>query len=146
MTAWHTTRIVRFAHCDPAGIVYYPRYFEVVHDVKEDWLREAVGVSLPALIGERGRGLPIVRLEADFLGPSRLGEALDFAVGVTSVGRSSVDVRYDVRCGSERRLAVRTVLVHIGLREGRPVPIDDDLRLRLERFRTGDGAAEGSAE
>jgi len=25
---------VRFAHCDPAGIIFYPRYFEII---KEKW-------------------------------------------------------------------------------------------------------------
>ncbi len=36
MSAWHTKHIVRFSHCDPAGIVFYPRFFEIVHEAKED--------------------------------------------------------------------------------------------------------------
>jgi 4-hydroxybenzoyl-CoA thioesterase len=63
MSAWHTKHIVRFSHCDPAGIVFYPRFFEIVHDAKEDWFREAVGLPFRELIGERREGFPIVRLE-----------------------------------------------------------------------------------
>src|SRR5260370_493059 len=28
---------VLFRHCDPAGIVFYPRYFEMVNDLVEEW-------------------------------------------------------------------------------------------------------------
>ena len=32
-----TTRTpLRFAHCDPAGIAYYPRYFEIVDAAAHD--------------------------------------------------------------------------------------------------------------
>ncbi|CPO21707.1 4-hydroxybenzoyl CoA thioesterase [Bordetella pertussis] len=30
---------VRFRHCDPAGIVFYPRYFEMINDFVEEWRR-----------------------------------------------------------------------------------------------------------
>lgn len=133
MRGWTTQRTVRFSHCDPAGIVYYPRYFDLVHEAKEDWLRDAVGVPLPALIG-RGRGLPIVRLEADFVAPSRLGDVLDIAVRVARLGGASLHLDYDVACGAERRMTARTVVVHMGLADGRPLPFDDDLRARLARF------------
>ena len=35
-----TTRKVRFEHCDPAGIVFYPRYFEMINGTVEDWFEE----------------------------------------------------------------------------------------------------------
>ena len=133
MTGWTTQRAVRFSHCDPAGIVYYPRYFDLIHEAKEDWLRDAVGVPLPTLIG-RGRGLPIVRLEADFVAPSRFGDVLDIVVTVPRVGGASLHLDYDVACGAQRRMKVRTVVVHMALAEGRPVPFDEDLRARFARF------------
>ena len=36
---------IEFNHCDPAGIVFYPRYFEMTNHVCENFFREAVGVS-----------------------------------------------------------------------------------------------------
>ena len=135
MSAWHARKIVRFSHCDAAGIVYYPRYFDLLHETKEDWLRDAVGIALPTLIVARRRGLPIVRLETDFVAPSRLGDELDIALTVARIGGASLHLDYEVRCDGERRLAARTVVVHVGLDDGKPRPIDDDLRERLSRFR-----------
>jgi 4-hydroxybenzoyl-CoA thioesterase len=135
MGAWRVTKVVRFAHCDPAGIVYYPRYFELLHEAKEDWLRDAVGVPLGALI-DGGHGLPMVRLETDFLAPSRLGETLDIDVDVARVGGASLHLHYEVACGGEQRLRAKTVVVHIRLDSGRPVPFDDALRARLARVGT----------
>jgi 4-hydroxybenzoyl-CoA thioesterase len=135
MTAWHVAKRVRFGHCDPAGIVFYPRYFDLLHEAKEDWLREAVGVSLPDLIG-RGHGLPMVRLETDFVAPSRMGDELDIAVSVARIGGTSLHLHYEIRCGGQQRLAARTVVVHVHMAEGRPLPFDDDLRARLARYLT----------
>jgi 4-hydroxybenzoyl-CoA thioesterase len=138
MSWWNVRKIIRFSHCDPAGIVYYPRYFDLLHEAKEDWLREAVGVSLPELIAGRRHGLPIASLEADFVAPSRMGDELDVAVIVARVGGASLHLHYEVRCGGERRMVARTVLVHMGLDDGRPLPFDDDLRKRLEQLRRAD--------
>jgi len=89
---------VRFGHCDPAGIVYYPRYFELLHDAKEDFFREALGFPFLELIGRQRLGFPIVRLEADFLAPSRLGEVIEIAVSVGRIGRSSLELDYECEC------------------------------------------------
>ena len=134
MSAWHTKHIVRFSHCDPAGIVFYPRFFEIVHEAKEDWFREAVGLPFRELIVARREGFPIVRLECDFRAPSRLGDELDIAVGVARIGEASLHLHYALGCAGEPRLDVRTVVVHTNLASGRPAPIDADLRRRFEAF------------
>ncbi len=33
---------VEFNHCDPAGIVFYPRYFEMANSVVENFFRDEV--------------------------------------------------------------------------------------------------------
>ena len=43
MPAYQREVLVRFAHCDPAGIVFYARYFEMINGVVEDWVREEPG-------------------------------------------------------------------------------------------------------
>jgi 4-hydroxybenzoyl-CoA thioesterase len=35
MPAYQREVLVRFAHCDPAGIVFYARYFEMINGVVE---------------------------------------------------------------------------------------------------------------
>ncbi len=132
-----TPKIIRFSHCDPAGIIFYPRYFELVHEAKEDWFREALDWPFPRLIGELHQGFPIVRLEAQFHVPSRLGERLDFAVSVREMGRSSLGLDYEARCAGEMRMRASTTVVHVRLDSGQPIPIDGALRARIEGFRGG---------
>ncbi len=39
-------KLIRFHHCDPAGIVFYPRYFVLFHELYEDWFAEGLGGQL----------------------------------------------------------------------------------------------------
>jgi 4-hydroxybenzoyl-CoA thioesterase len=134
-------KVVRFAHCDPAGIIYYPQYFLLAHDCKEDWFRDAVGYPFVQMVTRDRRGLPIVRLEADFMRPSRLGDDLEFAVSVRAIGGASLKLDYDCTCRGEPRVKIRTVLVMTDLDAGTSVPIPDWLRARFAHFTTHDQPA-----
>ena len=92
------------------------------------------------MLGTLRRGFPIVRLEADFRGPSRMGDELDIALSVPRLGSASMHLHYAVTCGGLPRLDARTVVVHVDLATGKPLPIGADLRERIERFRGGDAA------
>ncbi len=83
---------VEFNHCDPAGIVFYPRYFEMTNSVVENFFREVVGYSFAALMAD-GVGVPTARVETDFRAPSRLGDVLDWTLDVERLGGSSVTFR-----------------------------------------------------
>jgi 4-hydroxybenzoyl-CoA thioesterase len=126
---WRTQRSVCFAHCDPAGIVFYPRLFEIVHDAKEEFFGTVLGQPFRELFRSLNRGLPMVRLETDMLAPARHGDVLDSAIDVSRL--------YVMTREGEARLNGRTVVVHTGLDTGRPVPIDGPLRSALERFMNG---------
>ena len=135
MSVYLTTRTVRFSHCDPAGIIFYPRYFDLIHEAKEDWFRDALDWPFAHMLGRMQQGFPIVRLEADFRGRSRMGEELTIALTCPVIGKSSLHLHYAVTCNGEPRLDARTVVVHVDIRTGKPLPIGDDLRARIERFR-----------
>jgi len=42
-------QLIRFSHCDPAGIVYFPRFFDLAHSTMEDWFADGLGQPLPDL-------------------------------------------------------------------------------------------------
>ena len=136
MSSFRATRIVRFGHCDPAGIIFYPRYFDLIHEVKEDWFRMTLDWPFSKLIGETKKGFPIVRLESEFHTPSRLGDELTIVLTVPRLGSSSIAIDYAVTCGDELRAQMRTVVVHVDLTDGRSRPIAGELRERIERFRS----------
>ncbi|MFA6310089.1 MAG: acyl-CoA thioesterase [Sterolibacterium sp.] len=68
--------VVDFADCDPARIVFYPRYFTWFDRATERLFREH-GMPWPELWAQyRLAGFPIVDVAAKFLGPSRFGEKI----------------------------------------------------------------------
>ena len=125
---------VRFSHCDPAGIIFYPQYFMLAHDSKEDFFRDGVGYPFEQMVTRDRRGFPIVKLDAEFFRASRLGEALRFEVIVRSVGATSLKLSYRCSCNGEERMRMNSVLVMVDLDAGTPVTIPDWLRERFARF------------
>ena len=128
---------IRFQHCDPAGIVFYPRYFEMVNSVVEDWFAVGLGVSIRDLNLVRREGLPTVHLETDFWKPSLIGDVLLFELEVLRLGRSSFALQISARHEEEVRLQIKQTLVYAAL--GNPpkaIPIPPEIRREMERFCT----------
>ena len=110
------TRVIQieFNHCDPAGIVFYPRYFEMTNSVVENFFADEVGMSFAQMHNAGMRnGVPTVHLEADFMAPSRLGDKVTFTLIVRKLGGSSVAVEITGRMGEELRLRAHLTLVWI---------------------------------
>ncbi len=126
--------LVRFGHCDPAGIVYYPRYFEMINDVVEDWLANGIGVGLPILLYERKLLVPTVAFNVEFPQPSHFGDILNFSLSVTRLGRSACTLAIRAECRGETRIAVRQVLVFVSAENRSSTPVPDDLRNRIGAF------------
>ena len=131
-SVFRQSRPLRFAHCDPAGIAYYPRYLELCDGAIEDWTPFALGVSRRTMHFDMRLGLPTVDLHARFSRPGRLGDLLDFDVSVRKVGRSSVDLVTAVSCGGEPRFEVEFVQVLTDLDTMRARSWPEDWRERLQ--------------
>jgi len=128
-----TTRAqVRFAHVDAAGIVFYPRFFEMLNGAVEDWFATDLACDFAALHKGRGLGVPTVHLETDFVGACELGEGLDITLEIERLGESSVTLAFAFAVGGEKRLSGKVVLVCMHLTEKRAVPWPDDLRDRMQ--------------
>jgi 4-hydroxybenzoyl-CoA thioesterase len=135
--AFEAPHRVRFADCDPAGIVFFPRYLELLHDAFECWFDEGMGIAYSALIGERRTGFPTVRLEVDFSAISRHGDALVRRIRIQRLGRTSLALAHEfvgtgAAGGPELRLAAKQVVVCTSLATHRPQPFPDDVRRHLD--------------
>ncbi|MBL1266641.1 MAG: acyl-CoA thioesterase [Halomonas sp.] len=126
--AFTTQRKVRFQHCDPAGIVFYPRYFEMINSVVEDWFEEIVQRDFNQLHVESGTGVPTAAIDTQFHAPSRLGERLTFELAVQAVGRSSLTLQITAYCGEQKRLTSNSTLVYVDLNSGQPMPWTEAMR------------------
>jgi 4-hydroxybenzoyl-CoA thioesterase len=130
---------VRFADCDPAGIVFYPRYFEMFNALVEDWFRDELHSSFTEIVTNNGKGLPTVHLEVDFVAPSRFDEMLSATLSVSNVGASSMRLDILLRGPDDRdRVRGKVVLVFIDRAVHRAIPWPDDLRARILAFQAGD--------
>jgi len=132
--SFNRSRRVRFADVDPAGIVFYPRYFEMINGMIEDWFDEGLGYGFDAMIVNGPHGVPLAHMDAEFKAPSRLDDMLDFTLAVRGLGRSSIKLTLTARCGSDVRMIARPTLVFIDGPANKPIAIPPDLRARMQSF------------
>jgi 4-hydroxybenzoyl-CoA thioesterase len=123
---------VRFAHIDAAGIVFYPRYFEMLNGAVEDWFDQDLGCPFSTLHKVRGLGAPTVHLETDFVAACELGEWVDISLEVERLGDKSVTLSFAFTVAGERRLGGKVVLVCMQLGVKRALAWPDDLRAGMQ--------------
>ncbi len=134
---------VRFSHCDPAGIVYFPHYFDMFNGLIEDWYGQELGYDYAELILDGEYGFPFVHIECDFKVPSRMGDVIDLTLLVERVGRSSLGITIVCHFEGIERLRTRMVTAMMARKTGRAVPLPQALREAIESYRrrTVGGAA-----
>ncbi len=127
-------KLIRFHHCDPAGIVFYPQYFTLFHELLEDWYNRGLKLNYAEMISSDRRGLPTAHIDCDFKIPSKIGDTVQMQLSVKRIGRTSLTIGVKVSAGEEVRVVATQVLVLISLVDGALVPIPDDLRARFAEF------------
>jgi 4-hydroxybenzoyl-CoA thioesterase len=137
MTAplWTTTVKIRFAHCDPAGIVYFAAHFDILNAIVEDWFSEGLGLDYHDIVGRRRVGLGYVHTSADFHLPARMGDRLTYAVAVERVGAKSLPLRITAHRHGDEVLAASLVIVTTDLDAMTSIPIPDDIRAAVTSYR-----------
>jgi 4-hydroxybenzoyl-CoA thioesterase len=133
--AFRTTQLVRFAHCDPAGIVFYPRFFDLFSTTLEDWFQS--GIECPfggEFMVRRNLRIPGLSITAEFLRPCRMGEFLDLDLWVTRMGRSSLDLALAGSVAGEPRLRAVWAVCIIDFASFKSTPIPEDLRERMQAY------------
>lgn len=113
--------LIRFQHCDPAGIVFYPRYVEMVNATVEDWF-DHIGLGFADIHGRLDTAIPAVSLALEFRAPSRLGETVVFTLLVERIGNTSVNLKIEATHDEELRFTARLTLVHTSKQDYRPRP------------------------
>ncbi len=125
---------VRFSHCDPAGIIFFPQYFVLLNGVVEDWFTHALGIDYAHLIAHQRIGLPTVSLQCDFLAPSRMGEQIEFHLSVGRVGKRSITLNVECSGVDGIRLRLSQVLVTTSLVSHASIDIPPDILAAIARW------------
>ncbi len=128
-----TEKQIRFHHCDPAGIVFYPQYFYLLSEAMEDFMA-AAGKPQHEQINVLRRGWPIIKLEVDFVRMSRYGDQVAIDVLVRRIGGASLAIDYLIRGADGDRMKASTTVVHVNLETDRAITIPDDVRAAFEPY------------
>ena len=127
----HTLR-VRYAECDPQGVVFnanHVAYFDVV--ITELW-REAAGGYQEMVAA--GTDMVVAEVNVRFLGPAGFDDEIDFDARLTRLGETAMSTRIDASTDGRPVVEghIRHVFIDLATKAKRPIPAD--IRDALEPY------------
>ena len=134
-------RTVLFRHCDPAGIIFYPRWLELCNDIVEEWFANNIGYSFSAMHIKGKRGIPTAHLEVDFYRPAFLGDEISFTIKPLELGNSSLTIELqaykidgEIAANDRANLYMRqkSILVYIDLTTMQSTPWTSALSKKIK--------------
>jgi 4-hydroxybenzoyl-CoA thioesterase len=133
-------RFVEWGDCDPAKIVYNPRFF--------DWFDNCTGGLLAAAGFHKAwlyentdfTGIPLVDSRARFIKPSRFGEKIMIETQAIDIRRSSFEIRHRLINGGDLAVEAFETRVWTGKHPDDPtrlksMPIPDEIVAALKSDR-----------
>lgn len=121
-----SVRKIRFDDVDGAGIVYYPQFFHICHEVFEDFFDEVAQRSYPQMITKDRLGFPTVAIESQFTAPLKYGDLAVVQMNVLSIGTSSLTMRYEFYRKEDGEKCfyadITTVLMNLDTHQSQPLP------------------------
>lgn len=127
---------IEWGDCDPAGIVYYPRYF-VMFDNATVALFAAAGLKKHEMVKAYDMvGYPMVDTGAKFIIPSKWGETISIESHVSDWRRSSFDIKHRVFKGDALAIEAWETRVWVGRHPDDPEriksqPIPEEVKARF---------------
>ena len=112
---------VEWGHCDPAGIVFHPRYFEWFDGCAAALFALATGLPKAEMLRRwNAAGIPVVDAGAKFHRPCRYGDPIRIASRATWFKRSSFGLRHELFLGDALAVEGWSTRVWIGRDPGDP--------------------------
>jgi 4-hydroxybenzoyl-CoA thioesterase len=128
---------IEWGDCDPAGIVYFPRYLAMFDSCTWALFTAALGMKKAALLAHFGTvDCPMVEVRARFLIPCTFGDEVVVESRIADLRRSSFDVQHRLLKG--RMLAVEGLETRVwsvadagrpGQLKSQPIPLEVRARL-----------------
>ncbi len=134
MKAFETSLQVRFGHVDPAGIVYFPRIYDYLHDVFEEVWEQHVGQRYYHLLLERKIGFHLVHSEVNFRSPLHFGDRPLVRVTCFRLGRSSLGLHYVISVGDTQCVDAHMITSCVELEGMQSIEIPSEFRTRFEQL------------
>ena len=130
------SRVVRFGECDPAGVVYYPVFFNWFHELMEAWFETSLGISYAQCIQKVG--FPAKETNAVFFRPVALGESVDLHMHLSQLSPRSFRMDIEVKSQEKTKAKGYVVCVCIGVSpdgfQFAPQEIPPDLYTKMQKY------------
>lgn len=128
---------VRFQHIDYAGIVFYPRFLEMLNGLVEDWFEEALDRPFSKM--HETNGIPTVDLKIQFKNAARLGEILTKKLWVKELKNSSILCGFKFENESNTIvLEGEVTLVNVKIQEDRQSikaePFLEEMKVKINKY------------
>ena len=128
---------IRFRHTDFAGIVFYPRFLEMLNDLVEDWFDEALDRPFSKI--HETNGIPTVDLKVQFKNAARIGEILTKKLWVKELKSSSIICGFQfINQQDKTVLEGEVTLVNVAIAEDRKTikaeAFNDEVKAKIEKY------------
>jgi 4-hydroxybenzoyl-CoA thioesterase len=140
LTSTRSTRI-EWCDCDPAGIIFYPRYFEIFDTSTTVLIERALGMKkIEYLKAYDFAGHPVVETRARFRIPTRYGDEVEIDTALVECGRSSFRLEHRLRKAGALAVEASEIRVWVAHRADDPQrfashPIPPEVLARFSRDR-----------
>ncbi len=122
---------VYYEDTDAGGVVYYANYLKFCERARTEWLRR-LGVSQHALLEEAGLAFVVRSVQADYLAPARLDDALEVSTRIAALRRASLLFEQEIRRSAELLFTARVLLASIDLNRHKPIALPASLHALIE--------------
>jgi 4-hydroxybenzoyl-CoA thioesterase len=133
---------IEWGDCDPAGIVYYPRYFAMFDHSTAMLLEAATGFTKYQMTKKYDFvGFPMVDTGAKFMIPSKFGDDIVIETTISELGTSSFNISHKVWKGDKLAIEAHEKRVWVGKHPEDPArikskPIPDEVANKLRDKKT----------
>lgn len=133
---------IEWGDCDPAGIVYYPRYFAMFDHSTAMLLEAATGYTKYQMRGVYDFvGFPMIDTGAKFMIPSKFGDDIVIESTISELGKSSFNISHKVWKGDHLAIEAHEKRVWVGTHPDDPSkikskPIPDEVVNKLRNKKT----------
>lgn len=131
------TRLVNFADCDPAKIVFYPKFYEWF-DRGTELLFRSVDLHWEKMIGEDTgdgpfNGVPLVETGAKYRSPCRFGDTVEIESWIDAIEGKTFTVRHHIHNAGNLSVEGHEIRVWAVTDPSRPagiraIPIPENVR------------------
>ncbi len=136
---------VRYAECDPQGVVFNANYYAYYDLLITELWREALG-GYNAMV-ESGADMSVVESRARYIEPARFDDELDLTARISRLGNTAMSTAITITRASDGAHLIEGEIHHVFIDPATytKIPIPDTIRAGLEPYLATAAEAEAPA-